>query len=200
MRPRGSDAHDSRRARLHPGSTSGSRPDGAAAALRSRRIPSRIVSRRPLDRFQLSFRAHAARRGVHPVSLAYYPWLGVAHGSLHAARRGRRASRSACTTPATCWWARGSARLVAGCRSYIGRARCRGQPPSPASRPPPTASAAPAMAEGRLFYIGRRPSDVGKDQLLSYARAHLQEHHPIMFAHRYCNSTRDDGRREPGRG
>lgn len=40
------------------------------------------------------------------------------------------------------------------------------------------------MREGRLFFIVGA-SDVGKDRLLAYARAHLDDNHPVMFAHRY---------------
>jgi ribose 1,5-bisphosphokinase len=40
------------------------------------------------------------------------------------------------------------------------------------------------MTEGRLFFIVGA-SDMSKDRLLAYARAHLDDNHPVMFAHRY---------------
>ena len=40
------------------------------------------------------------------------------------------------------------------------------------------------MVEGRLFYVVGA-SGAGKDRVLEYARAHLGDTHPVMFAHRY---------------
>ncbi|HKA42029.1 MAG TPA: phosphonate metabolism protein/1,5-bisphosphokinase (PRPP-forming) PhnN [Burkholderiales bacterium] len=46
------------------------------------------------------------------------------------------------------------------------------------------ASRAATPPEGRLFYVVGA-SDAGKDQLLSYARGHLGDSRPVVFAHRY---------------